>query len=1090
MVATLVLGSLAAATLPAASGEERRTSLVSASWASCPEDTPTADFEDRHQARSPHLRNIDCIAAHGITVGTQADGRRSLYRPAGIVNRAQMATFVARTLEAGGFTLPDASDAQQFSDVADSVHRRSINGLAQTNIILGYPDGTYRPQQPVTRAQMATFMVQAAAWTMGEDLSAGGGPYFSDTAGSVHERNIDAGFEAGLFAGRVAPTPGTDRSGRFDPGAGTRRDQMATFLINFLGLVDSGGDVGELVVRPVLAGVTDAPTMPLTAGVIVYVDGQEVGTTDDSGTLTITRLPGTYEVRAVIPSLAAGATTASVTAGATTNVEVNLDDSKSVAEPAELELDELVNGGLPLDTDTLTLRFEDGQTGVAVSDIAWVELDATNPHFDPIDLTDAFTVTGSGAVVAADMEAVLAAIAGVHSDAVLRVNAVDARGFTYNDAVEFTTGVFDVRVKLVAPPSRLSLNVAGIPVRAEYGDRIVEEGTADPTGTVVFSSVPAGPLTVSAETQEHGQVYSGFAQIPIDTTRDLAVGMLAVDDVRADVQPWTLEADSTLYPTTTAAPDPSPQQPPPTTSTTDNSACETTARAAIFAVQPATATCTVDIPQGTRHLKLTYEVVADRFLDRIFNQPGTIPQRDRRGDDNWSLRVLSGAGSTLFSTGRSINSQLHDHPSWNTQGRTGRIRQTIDVASLTADGEASFTVTVTVADADGVSRIPTSDSITTFNGRLLTRVEVEVEPEPEEPDPHLHITRVGGGTHNPVDCSPHTVRGQVRTGANLQTAYSIPRQEAESQVANRVFNDTNVCQRSITVAYDKSDDVTLTHVEATLLDGEGAELDELVSEGPDGNQVERSGERELSVEVTYSGGDGSQVESAPPPTDGIRYEITLRGVTGEGEVIESDSMQSGAFHALWRMPDVFRHQRFGDPDPGGDDWVAQCTYTWLEENEDLVTRINDISGEHARNIGHDEHVTGRDIDMFHVYTFPGGEARGGANYWRLVLATRGALNGEQVHLDRLNDWAVQTRERFEDLFEAGQVARIIYARGIAHNDAQPHLTEGWAESLLRDGNYANEHGLEIELPAGAWETPRSLRFDNQHNTHFHVQLGC
>ena len=52
-----------------------------------------------------------------------------------------------------------------FTDIAGTTHETAIQSLAEANITTGYPDGTFRPQQTVTRAQMATFLTNALGQT-------------------------------------------------------------------------------------------------------------------------------------------------------------------------------------------------------------------------------------------------------------------------------------------------------------------------------------------------------------------------------------------------------------------------------------------------------------------------------------------------------------------------------------------------------------------------------------------------------------------------------------------------------------------------------------------------------------------------------------------------------------------------------------------------------------------------------------------------------------------------------------------------------------------------------------------------------------
>jgi hypothetical protein len=52
--------------------------------------------------------------------------------------------------------------SQQFTDVPEHhPHRQNIEDVARAGIAQGYNDGTFRPEAPVTRGQMATFIARA-----------------------------------------------------------------------------------------------------------------------------------------------------------------------------------------------------------------------------------------------------------------------------------------------------------------------------------------------------------------------------------------------------------------------------------------------------------------------------------------------------------------------------------------------------------------------------------------------------------------------------------------------------------------------------------------------------------------------------------------------------------------------------------------------------------------------------------------------------------------------------------------------------------------------------------------------------------------
>jgi hypothetical protein len=195
--------------------------------AACGQDTPQAAFPDRDAAAETHRRNVDCVAARGV-----AQGSDGAYQPLETVTRAQMASFVARTLEAGGHQLPPPQD-QGFEDVHDSVHRDRIRQLAEAGIVRGRTADRYEPRGEVTRAQMASYLVRAASWAHDAEYQPRGeDAYFLDIEDSVHADNVRAGYELFLFEGT--------RPGEYEPGRAVRRDAMATFLTRSLDLVHAG----------------------------------------------------------------------------------------------------------------------------------------------------------------------------------------------------------------------------------------------------------------------------------------------------------------------------------------------------------------------------------------------------------------------------------------------------------------------------------------------------------------------------------------------------------------------------------------------------------------------------------------------------------------------------------------------------------------------------------------------------------------------------------------------------------------------------------------------------------------------------------
>ncbi|MFP4513900.1 MAG: phosphodiester glycosidase family protein, partial [Acidimicrobiales bacterium] len=121
----------------------------------CPDPVvPASTFDDLGTA-NPHAPAVDCVAWWEITQGVTP----LRYAPTGVVTRGQMATFLVRFLEASGTTVADTAPAA-FPDTAGHSHAPNIDRLAAMGIVGGFSDGLYRPDAPVTRAQMASFIAR------------------------------------------------------------------------------------------------------------------------------------------------------------------------------------------------------------------------------------------------------------------------------------------------------------------------------------------------------------------------------------------------------------------------------------------------------------------------------------------------------------------------------------------------------------------------------------------------------------------------------------------------------------------------------------------------------------------------------------------------------------------------------------------------------------------------------------------------------------------------------------------------------------------------------------------------------------------
>ena len=123
-------------------------------------------------------------------------------------------------------TLDAAAMRPWFTDIAGTTHERGVALLAREGSARGHGDGTYRPQQSLTRGQQASLLARALRLPPAETPSG-----LRDTAGTAHAAAIDAVVQAGVARGHA--------DGTFRPEATVTRGQTATMLAAALQLPDA-----------------------------------------------------------------------------------------------------------------------------------------------------------------------------------------------------------------------------------------------------------------------------------------------------------------------------------------------------------------------------------------------------------------------------------------------------------------------------------------------------------------------------------------------------------------------------------------------------------------------------------------------------------------------------------------------------------------------------------------------------------------------------------------------------------------------------------------------------------------------------------
>lgn len=165
--------------------------------------------------------DIAWLTTSGITAG-YADGS---FRPGAYVGRQEMAAFLYRAAgspEGGGPTC----DVAPFVDVpVTHVFCGEITWLVEAGITQGFGDGSFRPNEPVSRQAMSAFLHRMA----GADPGPFADPGFRDVpAGHLFQLQVWWMAQTGITSGYG--------DGTFRPAAAVTRQAMAKFLRSFAAL--------------------------------------------------------------------------------------------------------------------------------------------------------------------------------------------------------------------------------------------------------------------------------------------------------------------------------------------------------------------------------------------------------------------------------------------------------------------------------------------------------------------------------------------------------------------------------------------------------------------------------------------------------------------------------------------------------------------------------------------------------------------------------------------------------------------------------------------------------------------------------------
>lgn len=851
------------------------------------------------------------------------------------------------------------------------------------------------------------------------------------------------------------------------------RNEIAGKIAALRDCIASGAEpTGARLTVKVLAPNPDDPAAYVAvAGALVRINDVEAGTTDANGLVTLDVAAGyPITVAAVRYPSEFAEHDVTIASGGSATVELKLMDGHEPIEPTTLELVEAPEGTLVHTFSSFTFRFLDENGAPAtLRRVEFIDLMRNDQKGSNLQ-TEAFRVGADGtSIVPVDINAWRNILTQQGGKLQMSVSASDSRRRTHFGRITFYLARFRVTGRLAAPPSNPTLPVAGVFVTANVlNTDIVFRAVSDALGTFTFPLLPQGNLEIEAvTTSPDGKYYYGDAVATLTRDMTITVNLLHTQDKINGVPPF----QSALFGGSAAAES--------AAATPERARAEAARRLSIatdsFApaadADPTSVNITVTggardaaisrnatlhVPQGTQKVLLRYEVSTAEYPFYVLS--------NSIYNDWWYVEVtVSPAGSRLFRRLRQINSQLYLEPTWQTNGRTGELQYELDVSGLTASTPISVTVQGTTANI-GDSALPT-----TINATLSL-------------DFNVSITGVFPDVVNgwPAPLWPRRTRGD-------STYFSIP-----------AAGLTNRAQRYLTFGVSKPTAATIQNVKVYMKGISGVSpfmvppgtpiVDEAIGAGA----ITQLPGGDYRVRVTFEGANTSPFTATPPPAHRIRYLVKLTAeLNGATKVVERETME---WHSLWRMPGGFA--RYGQPyqtpagqdDIGFDDWVSMPTYHWMEANRPLLTSINDISGEHAANTGHQGHLAGRDIDMFLFVNFTGGTWATG-NYIALGRRVQRIASSDPAVAAaaraEIAGWITATRTGLDALAALYDVDWMRATLGDIHADF-PGLSEGWARSLTTTGR-VRIGGTDYDLGVGTWANAK-VNYDHVHDNHIHIAL--
>jgi hypothetical protein len=814
-----------------------------------------------------------------------------------------------------------------------------------------------------------------------------------------------------------------------------------------------------------------------SGGAFVLVDGVAAGTLNGSGTASVAAPAGSHTVT-ILDSGARGDVTVSVVANQATPAAVAVSESDAAFASSIETIPQIVGGifdttrssnnpalvlladsnGKPIIVSTFSGTLQ-GQT------IAPIELSSTSSVTSgtaSVDLSTAIRALGAGSINPAANDSPL----------LLQFEATDSSGIPYGGSVSFEVGEFLIQGQVYAPPSNAALPVGSLKLTfSKHSSAATAIVISASDGSFTTSGVPPGTYDVTASITSGGVTYNVFGSFTVNGNTGIKIVPLAPTDLANGVSPVQVNTiaggqkaagSKRLNRAKThvhkekmisgAIQSGSALQSVPASGPYGN-VIDTTAGAQDT---PSGQSMAYSIPVGTTSIDILYQVCTQEYP--------TYVDAQSQYNDLWSVNAVDSSGKVLLSASHSVNEQLTAQPVWGPDGCTGVIDTPVTIAA-----GASVTLSISATNI-GDDQLATTVTAIVSTGGLSIKT-FALQP----------WTTVSGGGCTSTASSQNTSNIVVCQSANNGDYIAIP-----------ASGSLNTFARPAMAVLQNTGSAlpTISNVEVDLVDLSGNKLDTLINEAP-GDLVQQVTPGALTFPITYT---GTKTSGVATPPERITYLLTVSGtdqsqnpVTASANLTVFNTMIRATAHGV-------SLGRYGVRDLGGDDWTTQNGINWLTTNSALLTRFDDVSGEHGRNLGHRTHGKGTEVDIFQFLSL--NSTSGLLNYNSLRDAAVKAAAGDSTSIQTVANWVKTNRTGIAALMAAPNVSYIYAGVGTCFST----LSQGWLESAMLSGTLLVFNGTgsactavgppnTVDLGVGPWSPPGNITFNTVHNSHIHIGLA-